>query len=270
MKIMEKLNEACTYNPLNNEDGLFVNENFIVVIDGTSKGDILWDGKPGGRYIKDTILTSLSKLNEDIDAKDALEFLNNDVKLAYKENYELVRTVISERVEASIIIFSRKKQEIWNYGDCSCKINGKLYHHNKRIDEILYDVRALFNKLKLLEGTTPEEIMEEDFGREYINPIIKKQSLFANSTDKEYGFSVLDGLNIIPENINIYKVNKGDEIILASDGYPELKNTLEASEKLLKDVLKNDPLLINDFKSTKCLNKEKQSYDDRTYIRFIV
>ena len=270
MKIIEKLNKSGTYNPLDNEDGLFINENFIAVIDGTSKGDLLWNGKPGGRYIKDTILTSLSKLNEDIDAKGALEILNNDVRTAYKENYELVRTVISERVEASIIIFSRKKQEIWNFGDCQCMINGIMYAHDKKVDKVLSEVRALYIKLNLLEGKTQQDIINSDIGREYILPILKKQSLFANSTDEEYGFNVLDGLDIIPENINVYKVNEGDEIILASDGYPELKSTLEASEKFLEEVLKKDPLLINDYKPTKSLTKEKRSFDDRTYIRFIV
>ena len=115
-----------------------------------------------------------------------------------------------------------------------------------------------------------EQVIANDIGREYILPIIAKQSLLANSEDSEYGYDVLDGINIKIENVKIYKVKKGDEIVLASDGYPELENTLEASEKILKEILKTDTLLINKFKSTKGLQKGNNSFDDRTYIRFVV
>ena len=86
----------------------------------------------------------------------------------------------------------------------------------------------------------------------------------------EYGCNVLDGFDIIAENIEIIKVDKNSQIVLASDGYPFLMNTLEKSEEKLKEVLEKDPLLIHMYKSTKGLKEGNISYDDRTYIRFIV
>lgn len=70
------------------------------------------------------------------------------------------------------------------------------------------------------------------------------------------------------------------DIILASDGYPELKSTLEESEQALHKILEEDPLLFRQFKSTKgkivkppsfgdhsSKKTGATSFDDRTYVR---
>ncbi len=56
-------------------------------------------------------------------------------------------------------------------------------------------------------------------------------------------------------------------IILASDGYPLLKNSLEASEQALHHILENDPLLFRLYKATKGVQDGHVSYDDRAYIK---
>jgi hypothetical protein len=271
MKLIEKFMESKSGNVEECEDGLFINENYIAVVDGaTSKGNITWDGKTSGRYTKDIILDTLPKLDENVDAAQAIQAINNNIKKAYKDNYETAKVNFAERLLASIIIFSVKKQEIWSFGDCQCIINEKLYSHEKKVDKVLSEVRSLYISLSLMGGKTEQDIISDDIGREYILPILKKQSIFANSNNTEYGFDVLDGFDINVDNIKIYKVQKGDEIVLASDGYPKLQNTLKASEKILEETLKSDPLLINIYKSTKCLNKQNKSFDDRTYVKFVV
>ena len=271
MNIIEKLIESKTIDINNCEDGLFINENFIAVIDGAkSKGTMIWDGKVGGRYIKDIISATLPKLDGNINVEEAMKILNIHIKIAYKDKYEFIKTNVAERLEASIIIYSKTKKEIWNLGDCQCIINNQLYSHDKKIDIVVSEFRSLCNKLSLLEGKTTEDIMKNDIGRELILPIIKKQALLANSSDQDYSYGVLDGYSINLNKINVYKVQEGDEIILASDGYPQLKNTLEASERILKETLESDKLLINNFKATKCFNNTNNSFDDRTYIRFII
>lgn len=59
----------------------------------------------------------------------------------------------------------------------------------------------------------------------------------------------------IPENTK--------RIILATDGYPLLKPSLEESEEHLANLLKRDPLLFREFKPTKGLIKGHASFDDR-------
>lgn len=58
-------------------------------------------------------------------------------------------------------------------------------------------------------------------------------------------------------------------MILASDGYPKLFNSLIESELYLKKIINEDPLCYKLFKSTKGINKGKLSFDDRAYIKFI-
>jgi glycerophosphoryl diester phosphodiesterase len=59
-------------------------------------------------------------------------------------------------------------------------------------------------------------------------------------------------------------------VVLASDGYPFLEPTLEASEHRLEWQRKNDPLNIGEFKATKAFSIGNNSFDDRAYIRFKV
>ena len=75
---------------------------------------------------------------------------------------------------------------------------------------------------------------------------------------------------IMPKSVIKIKVKENDEIVLASDGYPVLKNSLKESEEKLLEILEKDPLLINIYKSTKGLQQGNISYDDRTYIKFVV
>ena len=57
-------------------------------------------------------------------------------------------------------------------------------------------------------------------------------------------------------------------VILASDGYPFLGDSLQESEEALKKQLEDDPLCINSFKATKGLMRGNKSFDDRCYVKF--
>lgn len=65
-------------------------------------------------------------------------------------------------------------------------------------------------------------------------------------------------------------MQKGDIVILATDGYPILENNLEKSERALSQLLEEDPLLYKKIKCTKGLRKGQCSFDDRCFIRFEV
>ena len=61
----------------------------------------------------------------------------------------------------------------------------------------------------------------------------------------------------------------GLEIVLASDGYPELFATLAQSEAHLQTVNAKDPLCFRENKGTKGIAPQNDSFDDRAYIRFV-
>lgn len=272
VKIIESFIKGKKNNKELCEDGLVITENYISIIDGvTSKGNTLWQNMTSGVYVKKLLINAINNMSPNLNAEDSIIYLNTLIKEEYEKSnmYEYVKEHPEERLQANLIVFNISKNEIWMWGDCQALINKKLYHKEKKIDKILSEARSLFVDLELKNGKTVEDIIKNDTGRKYILPLLK-QSIVYNNTIGEYGCNVLDGFEIMPKSVIKIKVKENDEIVLASDGYPVLKNSLKESEEKLLEILEKDPLLINIYKSTKGLQQGNISYDDRTYIKFVV
>lgn len=246
------------------EDEMFVNDHFVVIADGvTAKTNTSFDGKTGGKAAAEKVCESVSGFREDIDVFEAVRVLTKNVASLYTEGKPPCSAA------ASVIIFSRFRNEIWSIGDCQCYINDEFFSHEKEIDRIVSDMRSLVIEIARKEGMTDEEIAENDVGRAFVLPVIKKQQIFANSSGK-FSYEVVNGQPVNESNIVIHKVKQGDEVILASDGYPRLLKTLDESEKRLKEEIARNPLCCDEFRSSKGIQQGCTSFDDRTYIRFKV
>ena len=264
MKIIEDF--ICGKKALffKNEDALLITDNFVAVIDGvTAKNTRLFDGLTGGKRAAEKVCEAIVLFDENITAKQAVEKITLSVSDLYEENES------KGAAAAGAIIFSKRRNEIWSVGDCQCLINGELYTHEKEIDKINSDMRVLVLQMAKQEGKTEKELLENDIGREFIMPILEKQHIFANKTGR-FSYGVFNGEPVPDEHIIIHKVESGDEIVLASDGYPYLRETLAESERLLKEELENNPLCDGEYRSTKGKAEDNISFDDRTYIRFRV
>lgn len=269
MKIIEQTVVGKKSDPGLCEDGLFINEDFIAVVDGaTAKGTYEWEyGKTSGVVAKEIILDYLGSVPRDISPTGLLNEITNRI-------YEkiIVTGLKDSKIDysrASIIIYSRYHNEIWNYGDCQCMVNGNSYKHKKKIDNLLSELRSFVIQSLIINGTTEEELRNKDLGREFILPFLKQQHLFENLND-EYGYPVLNGESLNLDLMQTYQVEVGDEVVLATDGYPKLYPNLEESEKALLELLERDSLCYKDYKSTKGLGDGELSFDDRTYVRFKV
>lgn len=264
MRILEQFIKGKSPDESLCEDKIFYNENFIVVADGvTSKDDTLFNGEAGGRAAARLVCEAVAEFKNDVDAYTATEIMTKKVRGLCDENEN------GGSAAASVIIYSKYRNEIWSIGDCQCIINGELFDHGKEIDRIVSDMRSLVLEIARCEGATDEELSQNDVGRAFILPVIKKQRLFANGEGR-FSYGVIDGKKVHKKDIEIHSVKSGDEVVLASDGYPELCTTLKESEEKLEKELKNNPLCDGDYRSTKGLNKNNLSFDDRAYVRFIV
>lgn len=255
------------------EDGLYTGRNFFAVIDGvTSKGNIIWPGgKTGGRFARDVLLEALEELPADAVAGEAVLWLNEALRraaLEAAENPEVLEREREERPQAVIILYSRQRREVWCFGDCQCMIGGRLYQKTTKMDELTAGVRSAYNQLELAKGKTLKELAAHDAGREYIMPLLVGECRFANG-EGEYSYDVLDGFAIHAEHTAVYPVAAGEEVVLASDGYPKLHGSLSESEKVIREVKEEDPLCIFRFKGPKGIAPGYHSYDDRTYLRFV-
>lgn len=101
-----------------------------------------------------------------------------------------------------------------------------------------------------------------------ILPFLRLQSQFANKRGP-YGYFVFDGFTDPTYPIRTVNINPGDEVVLASDGYPLLRPSLAQSERELHRLKREDPELISEYQSAKGFTPGNDSFDDRTYLRFI-
>lgn len=263
MKIIEQFIEGKKQDPALCEDGLFINDHFIAVIDGvTSKSDALFNNKAGGRAAMEKTCEVLSKADPESEAVDLFININKAVKSVYPGEP-------TGEAAAFAVVFSKAKNQIWRVGDCQFMINSNLYVNEKVFDRIVSDVRSLVLELARIEGKTDKELSDNDIGREFIMPVLKNEHLLANSKSR-FGFTVLNGTDFDLSQIQIYDVKEGDTIVLASDGYPFLCSSLRESEKKLFETIRDNPLCDKEYSSTKGLIPGNSSFDDRTYIKFRV
>lgn len=289
MKIIEssiigkKSPEAC-------EDGMVVTDDFIAVIDGsTSKTPKhLNPDMKNGRYAMMLISEYIwEELKADASVDD---FCQGVTAYIYNKVYEKLgveerlKEHPEERLTASAILYSRKRNEVWMVGDCQAIIDGKLYENGKP-----YEQEIARKRVELIEqGLSPAE------ARKQIEPLLIKAML----SGQNQTYTVIDGFPIYREGVKVVSVSdsssvqdsvpasdsvpcsdsasasdtipsSSSEIVLASDGYPFLKPTLAASEVALAEQIANDPQNIRFFIATKGIVEGNKSFDDRTYIRFV-
>lgn len=290
MKIIEssiigkKSPEAC-------EDGMVVTDDFIAVIDGsTSKTPKhLNPDMKNGRY---AMMLISEYIREELKA-DALvdDFCQGVTAYIYNKVYEKLgveerlKEHPEERLTASAILYSRTRNEVWMVGDCQAIIAGKLYENGKPYEEKIARKRVEL----IAQGLSPAE------ARKQIEPLLIKAML----SGQNQTYTVIDGFPIYREGVKVVSVSdsssvqdsvpasdsvpcsdsvsasgtisvSSSEIVLASDGYPFLEPTLAASEAALAEQIANDPQNIHSFIATKGIVEGNKSFDDRTYIRFLV
>ncbi len=257
MQIKESFIKGKRDNPELCEDGIFCNEDFVAVFDGvTAKTSRKFNGKTGGRAAMECAVSTLSQAKSDIDAESLFGKINSAIAELYEGD-------ATGEAAVCAIIYSRHFKEIWSVGDCQCLVDNKHFKNEKQIDVILSNVRSLALEIYGKKGVTSSE----DPGRAFILPLLKEQHCLANG-NSIYSYAVLNGTpEFDPRSYLCIKAHEGAEIVLATDGYPKLFNTLDQSEKALSYLIENDPECRYEYCSTKGIQEGCCSFDDRAYIR---
>lgn len=264
--IEEWLCESKNGNPEECEDSVVFSDDYVAVVDGaTSKSEARFRGKRGGRIAAEFISDSLKQglIDCSVDGRTAVDSIQSAL-CEYSRDNKLEEQGV--HLCASAVIYCAQRRQIWSVGDCQFMINGVLHTFPKTIDTILSETRSLAVHMLLASGAREEDLLERDDARGMIMDLLKKQKYLENSRD-EYGFSVFSSTGTV-RSVSITDVPPGAEIVLASDGYPELRDTLRQSEERLEEILRSDPLCYKQFKSTKGIAKGCSYFDDRSYIRF--
>jgi glycerophosphoryl diester phosphodiesterase len=269
------------------EDGIVVTDDYIAVIDGsTSKSDRRYSlFSSNGRYAMNIIARYLSKSPKDLSCRQFCLGATRAVARHYRKS-QLQRLLEhpEDRLTASCIVFSRLRREIWMVGDCQCLLTARptdvpvpvpvsvpvpvptspqYFDNPKPYEQELADQRADIIRNSNLP---PEHFLTDDTARAAIIPRMLE---FMQQQNKTY--AVVDGFPIPQSQVRVITLDfQPWEVVLASDGYPFLEPTLEASEARLARQRATDPLNIGQFKATKAFARGNNSFDDRAYIRFRV
>jgi hypothetical protein len=141
----------------------------------------------------------------------------------------------------------------------------------KRVDDVASSMRAAVLTAHLAQGADPEALRVDDRGRVAIRELLLVQRLLANNPDpkvREFAFPVFNGLPVPEHMIEVHPVpDDVTEIVLTSDGFPEVHPTLEATRARLAALLELDPLCINELRTTKSPRPGASQYDDTAYLR---
>ena len=285
MNVIEQFSEGK--NPARNEDGIFVSADFAAVVDGsTSKlapqfaAAFQEAGLTTGRLACQTVCDALSALPADASAPDALSLLTDALRQRTLQVYDCApndeRSPLegggaeaARRLTCSAVVFSRKRGEVWMMGDCQCRLFGQTFQNPKPTDAVFSDIRSRAAHYLLAHGLTPADFAHDDPARRLILPALREQSYFQNDPNPHnpFRYLVLDGTPADASLVRTISTDGAPELILASDGYPQLFDTLAATEAHLAEALARDPLCIDELASTKGLVEGNRSFDDRTYLR---
>lgn len=240
-------------------------DDFVAVIDGsTSKTPVrIVEGMSNGRLAMLLVSDYIRGMSANTTLEQCCEGMTELFLSIYrKHNIDLDRLekAPQERMTASAAIFSRHYGQVWMVGDCQCIANGVLHENPKPYEKTLAEKRAAI----INASGDKERFTSNDTARDAIIHDMLRYMLGQNKS-----YAVIDGFPIPQDKVKVVSVTK-PEVILASDGYPFLENTLEASEQRLREQLLHDPLNINTYKATKGLKPGNVSFDDRAYVRFIV
>lgn len=249
------------------EDGIVTTVNHVAVIDGsTSKTpQRVNPGMQNGRFAMQLVSDVISSLPAQTTMLQFCRIVTDAIDEAYnyyQQDPDIIQQHPERRLTCSAAVYSRYHREVWLVGDCQCIVEGKYYDNAKPEEVANAEKRCRYIKEHQL---SVEEVRRHDEGRDQIiNDIIASM----HSQNKTY--AVIDGTPIYIKGVKVIAVPVDSEVVLATDGYPFLCNTLAESEQRLSQLLVDDPLLINQFKATKAYMEGNSSFDDRAYIRFRV
>ncbi len=271
--VIETLIQSKTGVPADCEDCIHLSEHFIAVIDGaTSKTQDRWDGKTSGRVAADIIDATFHQMPPDCTARQAADRLTLAIREFYRENdFEAeVMANPARRCTASVVAISLFHKEVWSIGDCQFMLGNQLFSVHKKVDEVVEEARAFFLASELLLNQAQvEDFLAHDTGRDFIQPLLARQHRFQNNPQAgSLYYAAVDGFSIPDDGVVVEPIpDDVTQIVLASDGYPFLRQSLTESEQCLADLLQRDPLLFRDYKSTKGLVAGNASFDDRAYVK---
>jgi len=159
MTVVEEFLQSKSGRRADCEDGYRVRADgaFICVVDGaTSQSNRTWNGPnghelTGGQMAVEMVLKELNSIPKDADAITVVRRLTSAIQREYRRAglYELMKKDPVERATASVVIYSRHRNEVWLVGDCQALViaddhKTELLCNPKMVDAVTASVRCFY------------------------------------------------------------------------------------------------------------------------------
>ncbi len=266
-RVLESLLCSKSGNADGGDDLLVVTPHFAAVLDGASDSSgAVYGGVGAARFVARIGARVIETMPPDATAHEAVIRMSEAVRKGLRET-------TPNRSPARppcfvFVMYSAARRELWRVGDPQYLIDGQGHNPEMAVDAVVVKTRQLVTHAHLLARSTVDTLRREDPGHEAIKPLLELQTQFMNRGDSPYGYGAISGSEVPAEFIEVTEVSvDAREVVLASDGYPQVKPTLGESEAWLKGVLERDPLLIDLHVAAKGWRPENASFDDRAYLR---
>ncbi|WP_395173251.1 hypothetical protein [Roseibium alexandrii] len=162
-------------------------------------------------------------------------------------------------------LYSAHHREIWRVGDCKFRNNGFEKNTMFEAEAICAVARAMILKSKLNTGETPQSIMTAPDYPHLIDDLLVHEATFLNRANEPFGVGAIIGSGVPDDYIERIPARPG-HLVITSDGYPVVCDTLAETEEQLNNHLSEDPLCMDQNRQCKGLAPGLQSFDDRTFI----
>jgi hypothetical protein len=265
--VVESICETAKSSPDKNEDRLIIEDDFVAVVDGSTSSSPI-RGVAGGIVAAQSVADVVKNLSP---RSTAAQFVT-------AATAELARRVGSwpdptlSGPSASVVVWSRSRDEIWRVGDCHFRLDGAEYPGEKEIDRIAYAFRCAVVRARLALGLTSIEA-ERDVPtmKQPFLPLVEIQHAFRNADiDDPLAYGAIDGRPVPGRFIEIHSTTGVARIVLCSDGFNRPFTTLDEGLADLERIRRDDPLMVTSGFGSRPFPAAGKFFDDTTYVRLEV
>ena len=238
-------------------DALVISELLVAVIDVATPKD---SSPEAARGFRDEMVAGLEDLCPGTSPEDAVVGLTERVRALAEGSRDLC---------AVVAVCDAASGSVWRVGDCRITIDGREVERRSGIEPELAAIRAALDAASAASGTPVAEVRMFSPGRAAILPALRAQPLLRNVGDAAVArrFGAIDGNRVPLDLLEVFEVDPGSEVVLATDGYLEGLGCLDDAEQSVRRRADVDPLLVDGTPTTTPIRPDDHWFDDRTYVR---
>ena len=262
------------------EDVVVVTEHYAAVIDGvTDKSGFTYsydaEEISSGRFAALTLRDLFYELDPNLDPLGAVTKLSAGLDRAL--NAQRPNIARQERPAAVVVATNFVRDELWRVGDTSYALAGdqlRIKLGSIAVGIAMQQLRCCY--LAALDAAGDgwsSQGGSPDPGRAVIQPMLDIQAALANRPESEWGYGVINGIEVPEQFVEIELLQGVGRVVMASDGYPALDQAgtinLRAAELHLAGLLERDSECRSELAGAKAVMPGNSSFDDRAWLELL-